>query len=66
MVKYKFICDSNVHEFEKKVQDALTDGWELFGNVSCCATVVPSVQFEGILFTSYCREMVKQEDKHDE
>ncbi len=59
-MKYKFIEDSNVHEFEKKVQEAIKGGWKLHVNVTCTSCNAP--EYTEPLYTSYCREMTKQED----
>ncbi len=66
-MEYKFIEDSNVHEFEKKINEALKDGWKFQSNLACTSSPL-EVELYGAdsrktspVFTSYCLGMVKED-----
>jgi len=63
MKKYRLIEDANIIEFEKKVNEALIEGWEFQGNVACSSHHQPEI-CPPMVFT-YCQGMTER-SYHDD
>jgi len=58
-VKYKFVESNNELEFEKRINEALAEGWNLYGTLACTSHHQPEICPP--MFTTYCQGMIKEE-----